>query len=51
MDDVSLVNTEKISVHLDRIDVPGHFCFCEWNYSSQVLEETSRHFLVDIVQI
>ena len=51
MDGESLVYTQKISVHLDCIDVPGHFCFCERNYSPQVLEETSGHLLVEVVQI
>ena len=47
----SLVNSQQISVHFDCIDVPGHFCLSKWNYSSQMFEETTWYFLVQIIKV
>ena len=38
--DLSLVDTKKISVHFDGVDVPGHLGFGEGYHPPQVLEET-----------
>lgn len=48
---LSFVHPHQISVHLDSIDVPDHFGLCEGSDSSQVFEESCRHFLVKFTQI
>jgi len=47
----SLIDAEDVSVHLDRVDVPGHLGLREGDHSPQMLEKPCRHLFVKVVQV
>ncbi len=47
---VSLIQAKQVLIHFDSIDIPDHLGLGHWSHPPQILEETTRHLLIQLPQ-